>query len=57
MTEQLHYETAILMDLRLRDYCEEHGLDLHEVRTDAWFNWCENRIQKITKKGKDDEIL
>jgi hypothetical protein len=41
--DQRHYD-AILQSLRLRDYCAEHGLNLHEVMTDAWFNWCERKI-------------
>jgi hypothetical protein len=50
MTDQDKRHTdAILMALDLRQYCTEHGLDLHEVSTDAWFNWCEQQIESHLK--------
>jgi hypothetical protein len=47
MTEQDKRHTdAILMALDLRQYCTEHGLNLNEVSTDAWFNWCEQQYER-----------
>jgi len=47
MTEQDKRHTdAILMALDLRQYCTEHDLDLNEVSTDAWFNWCEQQYER-----------
>ena len=33
------HEVAIDLVLALRQYCEEHGLVLHDVLTQAWFDW------------------